>query len=533
MRLLVILLASFCILSFSVNGQTSREDLELDANELMATGHTAYCKRALDIFLSLDKRVKGRNPSYKYKAAICYLNTNINKPKAVEFLEAINEEDRGQFKASYHYYLGKAYHYAYKFDDATSQFNEFLGKAKKKDERKPEVLRLIEMCRVAKSMVSNPIAITTRSIGDQVNSIGPEYTPVISADESVLIFTSRREGNIGGKMDLFGNYTAREGEFYEDIYVSYKREDGTWDLPINLGEPINTKGHDAVIGLSPDGQTLFIYKSDSVKWGNIFACTLEGREWSRPVKLPSPINTKNWEGSCSINPDGNELFFASNRPGGFGGKDIYMIRKLPDGTWAEPFNLGPGVNTKEDEDAPYIHVDGKTLYFSSKGHNSMGGFDIFHSKVEDGKATSPQNLGYPVNTTEDDVFFALSADGKRGYYSCTKEGGLGEQDLYVIDMPKTSAAPDAVTLLKGILKTTEGDVASNARIIVTDDTSGELVGVFKPNAVTGKYLIVIPQGKKYTLKIESSGYQSLTENISTELKKGYDELKKNYSLEKL
>lgn len=529
--LLLVILFTLIFQNKELLGQAAREDLEYDGNELMATGYSSHYKRALEIFLSLDKRVKGKNPSYRYKAAICYLNTNVDKTKAVEFLESIKKEDQADFDEDFFYYLGKAYHYAYRFDEAMTQFNYFLDNAKKKDDRKPEVLRFIEMCKVAKYMYANPVEMTSNNLGSVVNSIGADYTPVISADESIMLFTSRREGNVGGKRDLYGNYTAREGDFYEDVYISFKTDD-SWQSPINIGEAINTKGHDAVIALSPDGQTLFIYRSDSVKYGNIFACSLEGNEWGRPVKLPEPINTKYWEGSCSINPDGNELYFASNRPGGFGGKDIYLVRKLPNGSWAAPFNLGPNVNTKYDEDAPYIHVDGKTLYFSSYGHNSMGGFDVFQTRSENGKFKSPLNLGYPINTTEDDVFFALSADGKRGYYSCTKEDGFGQQDIYVVNMPQTDASPDAVTLLKGILKTSTGEIASGASIIVSDDRTGELVGVFKPNAETGKYLIVIPQGKKYTLRIESIGYRSLTENISTEIKDGYDELKRNFSLEK-
>ena len=210
-------------------------------------------------------------------------------------------------------------------------------------------------------------------------------------------------------MDLDGTPSNRKGDYYEDVFISYKEEEG-WSKPKNIGPVINSHGHDAAIGLSPDGQTLYLYRSDSVKWGNIFACRLNGEIWESPMKLKAPINSKNWEGSCSINADNNILFFVSNRPEGFGGKDIYMIRKLPNGEWAAPKNLGPTINTPEDEDAPFIHVDGQTLYFSSKGHKSMGGYDIFKTTYNEGGWSTPTNIGYPINTAEDDRFFVLSPD---------------------------------------------------------------------------------------------------------------------------
>lgn len=525
-----ILVVFACLLTFSSSlAQLSREELYMDARELMTYDNAAYYKRALKILDGLNDRVKGRNEEYKYYLAICYIKTNINKKRAAELLITI-EDGIKEFGPSFAYYFGLANHYAYRFDKAIIQYDLFLAHAKKKDKRKNEVYRLIDMCKVAKDMIQNPVKAKIENLGEKINSVGPEYTPVISADESVLIFTSRREGSIGGMMDLDGSSSHRKGDYFEDIFVSKKTEEG-WSKPTNIGPAINTKGHDAVIGLSPDGQTLFIYRSDSVKYGNIFACRLNGDKWEAPVKLQSPINSKMWEGSCSINADNNVLFFVSNRPDGIGGKDIYMIRKLPNGDWAAPKNLGPTINTSEDEDAPFIHVDGQTLYFSSKGHKSMGGYDIFRSKYKDGKWSTPENIGYPINTTEDDRFFVLSADGLRGYYAVTKGTGYGDQDLYVVHMDNTSVnAPEAVTLLKGVLKTSSGEVASNAKITVTDQETGMLVGVFKPNKATGKYLIVIPQGKNYVLRVDAAGYEAYSENIATLRSGEYNELNKNISL---
>jgi len=526
-----ILLFSIVLTFYSSLGQLSREELFLDARELMSYDNSAYYKRALQILDGLNERTKGKNDEYKYYLSICYLNTNIDKKKAAELLITIEKGEK-HFGASFYYFLGLANHYAYRFDKAITSFESFLEKAKKKDKRRVEVVRYMEMCKVAKSMIKNPVnGVKIENLGVNVNSVGPEYTPIISADETVLIFTSRREGSTGGKMDLDGKSSARNGDYFEDVFISHKNNE-VWSKPANIGKAINSNGHDAAIGLSPDGQTLYIYRSDSVKWGNIFACQLNGNEWGAPKKLPAPINSKFWEGSCSVNADNNVLFFVSNRPDGFGGKDIYMIRKLPNGIWAAPKNLGPTINTAEDEDAPFIHVDGKTLYFSSKGHKSMGGYDIFKSTYNEGAWTTPVNIGYPINTAEDDRFFVLSPDGRRGYYAVTKGDGFGDQDLYLVHMPVSeSTSPEAVTLLKGLLKTADGKVAGDAIITVSDEKTGTLMGVFRPNKATGKYLIVIPQGKKYEIKVEAQGYLPHKENISTPLTGDYDELNKNITLQ--
>jgi hypothetical protein len=531
MKRIVLILSILSIFSSSL-AQTSREDLFYDAKELMAFDNSAYNKRALEILKGLNERVKGRKDDYKYYLAICYIKTNVDKKKAAELLYTIKDGPK-KFKYDWHYWMGLANHYAYRFDKAIQSYEAFLAEAKKKDKRKIEVLRLIEMCKVAKDMIQNPVSgVRIENMGRTVNSEGSEYTPIISADESVMIFTSRREGSTGGKMDLQGKPSSRTGDYYEDVFFTTKKEE-EWGIPKNIGPSVNSLGHDAAIALSPDGQTLYIYRSDSVKYGNIFACDLDGEYWGKPRKLPEPINSKFWEGSCSVNADNNMMFFVSNRPGGIGGKDIYMIRKLPNGEWAEPMNLGPTINTQYDEDAPFIHVDGKTLYFSSQGHRSMGGYDIFKTTYEDGKWSTPVNIGYPINTTEDDRFFVLSADGLRGYYAVTKGDGFGEQDLYIVHMKRNeNTAPEAVTLLKGFVKTDNDLVIENALISVVDQTTGELIGVFKPNKSTGKFLIVIPQGKKYLLKVDANGYKGYSENIETKVSGDYNELNKNVTLSK-
>lgn len=254
------------------------------------------------------------------------------------------------------------------------------------------------------------VKITVTNVGDVINTAYDEFAPIISADGYMMIFTSSRP--IGkkaiAKKLLAGN---------ENIYVSYY-DDYTWKWsePKLLGESINQpEKNNSAISLSNDGQRLLLFRGDPD--GNIYETVLKGDEWSEPVKLPEPINSKMHESSASISPDGRTIYFVSNRKGGQGKLDIWMCHQDNMGTWGKAENLGSEINTPENEEGVFIHPDGKTLYFSSKGHNSIGGFDVFKTVLEDGKWGTPVSLGNLINTPEDDLFFSITADGKTGYYS--------------------------------------------------------------------------------------------------------------------
>ncbi|MBL4657873.1 MAG: PD40 domain-containing protein, partial [Flavobacteriales bacterium] len=344
------------------------------------------------------------------------------------------------------------------------------------------------------SEVEGQDSVKVEGLGSAINSEFADYHPLISADESVLFFTSRRENTTGGGKDPDFDI------YYEDIYVSHKK-DSVWALAINPGYPLNTTGHDAALGLSPDGQRLFIYRD-----GDIYESKLEGPDWLEPVKLNKNVNSKHRETSACYSFDGVTMYFVSDRPGGFGGTDIYVSEIGGDGKWGEAVNLGSQVNTGQNEDAVFMHPDGKTLYFSSQGHNNTGGYDIFKSVQQDnyvpretkdgepalsslvtgtveaaeGPAQSaaegwstPENLGAPINTTGDDVFFVLAANGKRGYYSSSKPGGSGEKDIYVITYLKKTNKPE-LTLVKGRI-TDENKNPIEADIEVTDSKTNEII----------------------------------------------------------
>ncbi len=490
------------------------------------------------VYLELYQEKEPTDEYANYLMGQCYLSLGDAREKEAykKFSRYVANSKKINHDA--YYYLGKSFQLVEQFDDAIEAYKRYISLSHKSDLNYNPAIRGIETSENAKEIVKNPVDVKINNIGSTINTIYPEYVPVISTDESILIFTSRRAGSTGGLMDLRGNKDELTGDYYEDIYYSIK-QDGEWTTPKNIGNNINTEAHDANIGLSPDGQELLIYKSDGFQFGNIYSCKLNGTEWSSPEKLPYPINTKYWEGSASITPsiNGDMIFFASNRPDGYGGKDIYLIRKLPDGKWAEPMNLGPTINTRYDEDAPFIHPDGKTLYFSSQGHKSMGGFDIFSSICTDltryNEWTTPENIGYPINTSDHDLYFVLSASGERGYYASKKLDGYGDEDIYVIEMPESSyAAPKPLTLVKGKVSTDQDSLAFPEDFIMTvrDNDSKEIIGIFKPSKLTGKYIIIVPVGANYSITGEAKGYEKFNHNINFKDQDKYIEINKDIRL---
>jgi outer membrane protein OmpA-like peptidoglycan-associated protein len=372
--------------------------------------------------------------------------------------------------------------------------------------------------------------VSITNLGNTINSKYADYSPLISADGSFLIFTSRRAETTGGMKD------ESIDSYYEDIYFS-EQINGEWVQAKNIGAPINTNYHDATVGLSPDGQKLFIYNDNSGS-GDIYECTLEGEKWSNPVKLPEVINSKYNEYTASFSPDGNAIYFVSDKPGGIGGKDIYVSYKDENGAWKESENLGKNINTEMDEDAVFMHADGSTLYFSSQGHKSMGGYDIYKSTFNKTQKTwsKPTNLGFPINSGDDDVFFVMLANGKTAFYTSKKEGGFGDADIYRIDFNEVSDSlqkTPQLTLLKGIVVDAKNNEPLFAQIEITDNVTGNLISTFQSNATTGKYLISLPSGKNYGINVNATGYLFHSENINLPDSSAYQEIIKNITLNKL
>jgi outer membrane protein OmpA-like peptidoglycan-associated protein len=401
--------------------------------------------------------------------------------------------------------------------------------------------------------MANPERVFIDNIGNVVNTKYPEYGAIITTDESVMMFTSRRPDTEGGGMDPYLH------EYFEDIYITQK-VDGKWTTPKNMGKPVNSDEHDATVALSPDGSVLLIYHDDKGD-GNIYQCTLKGDEWSKPKKLNKTVNSPQHESSACYTADGKTLYFVSSREGGFGEHDIYVTQwDDKKEKWSEAKNLGGVINTKYNEESVLIHPDGKTLYFSSQGHSSMGGYDIFKSELqEDGTWSTPVNLGYPVNSADDDVFFVINASGRRGYYSSVKKDGYGEKDIYMItflgpEKPLVLNSEDnliasiaqpvselivekpvdgltkKITLLKGMVREVGTLKPIGAELELIDVEENKTLATFQSNEKTGKYLLSLPSGKNYGLAVKAEGYLFHSENFNIPDSAAYQEIVKNIDM---
>jgi outer membrane protein OmpA-like peptidoglycan-associated protein len=450
---------------------------------------------------------KKEDPYVNFRIARCYLET-YQKAKALQYASDAVKYSQKPSNEMY-FALAQAYHINHQFDKAIEAYQKSdPGKTNQK-----QISKFIQECNNGKKYVNNPIDVKISNAGPMINTEFHEYLPYITADRMKLYFTSRRPGSTGGKVDT-------DGQLFEDIYVA-DNKGGAWDKAVNLGSPLNTDIHDACVGLSDDGQTMFVYKGSN--GGDIYMSELKGDRWTKPE--PLPINTEFFETCATLSPDGRTLFFVRKVMNG--SRDIFVCSKTVGGNWSKPRKLEV-INTEFDEDAPFIHADGKTLYFSSKGHTSMGGYDVFKTtKNANGTWSQPVNLGYPINSAGNDVYFVLAADGKVGFYSSEKEGGLGKQDIYSIRMPVESEPK--LAMIKGSVKDEKGKPIE-AMITVTDNVSKETIAEYRSNSQTGNYLIALPSGKNYGIAIEQEGHLFYSENVYLTEEDGFKEMKKDIKL---
>lgn len=472
------------------------------ANKLFEIGNH---KAALPLYLASMDEVTA-SPVLQYKLGVSFMQSpELNEQlKSIPHLEAAVKSDETPAEA--YFYLGQAYHKNVKMSDALKAYEKYKNKIDKSDKKKlAEVERYISISDNAIALISRTSHVTVNTVGSNINSEYTEYNPVVSADESVMAFTALKPVETKG----------RKGELEEVILITYKK-DGQWATPKPLDIKVPNGANIGTAGMSPDGQQMIIFVGGVNNTGNLYTIEKTGAEsWGNPVSLGNTINTKHLESTASITPDGKTIYFASNRPGGYGGMDIYRTEKNSKGAWGLPENLGPGINTEFDDDAPFIHPDQRTLFFTSAGHQTMGGKDIFKTIYTGSGWSKPENMGYPINTPADDNYFTLTADGRKGFFSSDRAGGLGGQDIYYFNMPQ-DASNIALTMVKGKILAGEGEgKAVPTQIKVVDNDSNKKIDyVYSPNPETGNYLIIFPPGKNYDMIIESEGFMPYTININ-------------------
>jgi len=460
------------------------------------------------------------NSYYKLMSGICYSYDPYQKNKSISLIKEVKNESPENNLINF--YLGNAYAVNYKFDKAIFYLNLFLNKGQEDAEDIYSAKKVINNCNNAKAILADTIKENRiENIGFPINSQYSEYVPVISADESVMIFTYRGIKSTGA----IDKGSESSTSYDEDVVISCKK-DGEWTIPVSIGSSINTNEHDAAVALTVDAQTLFVYKGDG--GGDLYISQLEGKEWSIPKKITGDVNRANsWEGSCSLSANGKTLYFSSDREGGFGGRDLYKATLQEDKSWGDVENLGMNINTVFNDDAPFIHPNNKTLYFSSQGHTSIGGYDVFSSKKnEDGKFMFPNNLGYPINTIDDNRYFVLAADGKTGYYSAGGRGSLGDQDIYKISLLDKSKE-EPLALLSG--KVFLNDIPVGAELNLFRKSDGSLEGVFTSNESSGKYVLCL-EPDDYNLVIELETGQILKDVVQIDELLEYEEFQKDFRI---
>lgn len=482
-----------------------------------------YYSTAATIFERLNK-ANPKDLYYELMIGICYTFLNDKKEESLAYLLDVRKKNPEYSEVNF--FIGRAYAVNHQFDNAIKYFNKYLNTPDLLTEERDKAKLFIANCKNAKTIVPDSLELVIENIGLPINTKYEEYVPIITPDERILIFTYRGEKSIGGRMDRAGNSDPK-GEYYEDIMISYKSGD-EWSSPRSIGSNINSSKHDASIAISASGNKLFTYRSSNKNAGDIYLSELKKGAWTTPSVLNSEINSESWEGSASLSSDEKTLYFTSERPGGYGGRDIYKAELKSNGDWGNVQNLGPTINTRYDEDAPFIHPDGRTLYFSSKGHNSIGGYDIFYTYLDDGVWDAPSNIGYPVNTIEDDRYYVLTADGSRGYYSSAgKEDSYGGNDIYVVSPGHFGKRP-ILALVVGV--TRADGKAAKADIVATDAETGEFASSTVSDDQSGQFMISLIPGKKYRIAIEIEGAKTTYEYIDVESVETFVQVNHNINL---
>lgn len=484
------------------------------ANEYFNDGNFTA---ALDEYLELLE-ASPDDEKFNYRAGVCYLNTNIDKSNAIPYLEkALKAESPNP---NTYYLLGRAYHFAYKFPNAIKMFEEFKKLDKGNSENIDDVEKQIEYCYNAIEIMKFPLNVQLDNVGDAINSTTKDYYPFVPSDEAYLIYNTKRDD---------GSNKLPDGYFNSEIYIS-KVKNGKFTNARKLDQNVNTlNGSEEIVGMSADGKKLLLYFDNEEHYGDLFIADFDGNNVKNLEQLPKEINSKDHEIAATITQDGNELYFASNREGGYGGVDLYVSRKLPNGKWGPAQNLGPTVNTYYDEDFPNITADGKILYFSSKGHTSMGGYDIFKASWNQAKRNwgDVKNVGYPLNTPEDNMNFRVSESGRTGYISALRAKGKGDLDIYAVTFNEVDPQ---YTVVKGYINASDSTQIKDVFLSVLDKETDELYGNYMTNPVSGRYIMILPPGN-YNILVEVPGFELYSEDIEVYGKGDYRSLiKKDFSL---
>lgn len=438
--------------------------------------------KAIPLFLQLDS-IEPNNFETKYKLGASYLNTKYEKTKAIPYLQFALKNSKNIIPATVYKDLGSLYHLDYKFDKAIEYFNKYKKLSDNDDKFIGYVDTMINICNYAKQQFNDSLKINILPL-KIINTNLSEENPFVAADNSVIYFT---------REDINKN---------KKIFFS-ERIDSIWEAPKELKfEKAYSDKPKNIAGISADGQQIFLSILNKDNY-DIYIGNIDNGYCKNIIRLSNSINSKYNEYHCSLSVDGTKMFFSSDRVGGFGGKDIYFVNIDSLGNISAPINLGNDINTSKDEDSPFFHPDEKTLYFSSNGHKTIGGFDIYSSSYENEIWSDPVNLGYPINTTYDDFNYILNADKSIGYVTSNKQKKYKDYDIYKVIINKSIP----LTLVKGLILAGNPAVPIKSKIRIIDkETNQKIKYIYNPNSKTGKYLMIFPPNKNYSMIITAEGY---------------------------
>ncbi len=490
-----LLLVFICLLAASAMGQSTRKQLRA-ANKFYAKENFREALPLYEQVLASDQN----NAKALFRAGVSYMT--FDKEKAADYLYRA-QKLKPNVDKDLHYWLGRVDHINYRFDSAIEHYQAYQKEIPKRDdERRREVAQLIQYANNAKRETANPKDVFVKNLGGHVNTAYSEHSPVISSDYNYLLFTSRSSASTGGE-------EARDGEYYEDIFESTRINDEEWEKPRVVPGGLNSRGHDASIQLFDNDTKLLLYQSENN--GDIMVSERQSDgSWGNPKSISDKVNTRDFESDAYITPDGKTLYYSTNHYSENGDLDIYMIQRNNNGTWGTPKSLGKTINTPFDDDSPYLAADG-TLYFASRGHNSMGGYDIFSAKYDSvaRRWARPVNLGSPINTPDDDTYYRLAPDGSYAYLSSYRIGGYGEKDIYTINYIRNTALQGQVftqadsVLVPGVELIFNGLQADKRPISYRDVT--------KPDSAT--YNVQVLSGRKYQVQISRDNKVIETQEI--------------------
>jgi hypothetical protein len=544
--LLVVLLASGSLITYGqdftdeqlkeiLENSSEGEIVELNTM-FIVNGNFKYSNWTADKLLTYDSE----SQNYNYRKGFALLNSTDDYTKPMPFLKkAITnvtknydmispDEKSAPLDAFFH--MGHAYHLNNDIENADKYYTKYLEQAKKKDPLIEVTQVRLEQCKVAKALINDPVDYDVKNVGGVVNSSSPDYSPVVSLDGSAIYYTSRR---IRKDSSNVGIQEPGTNLYLEDIYVSYKDYADNWTEP-RIMDFCKPENNEATVAVSIDERRIYAYM-DATGNGDIYYSDFEASQFQDLKYLETDgVNTKSWEPHITVSPDGKHKFFSSDREGGMGGRDIYRIDLMDNGKWTKPVNVGAPINTPYDEDAPFVAINNTTMYFAHNGPNSMGGFDIFKTDMDEmGTWSKPENLGYPLNSASDEIYYTTTVDGFTGYLTSFRTGGFGEKDIY--EIINTHLGVENVAVLKGEIESSSGDpipedVAFTVKCLNCDEPYE--ISLF-PRISDGTFFASLYPCQEYEVTFHyGNGQNEISKEVfATACDKGYEEIYRHIVLD--